>query len=739
MEAANATERQVHLLDYWQVLVKRRWVVYSALLLVTGLVTLGSFLVKPQYTATAQLQIEKFNPKVLPFQDVMASYIDYRDDFYETQSRLIQSRSVARAVVKRLELGRHPLFEINASASGEPLSAEDRENLLASRVQAGTKVDLIRNSRLVNISYTGPDAELAARIANALADAFIEFNASNAYNTSEKASVSMGRLVETLTGEIDEKERELQQYAREQEIIVLDERQNATTQKLNDLNTAFTKAQTARISLEAKYATMRETPATQMAELMSNDLLQELSRKHAELEREYVKMSERFKPAYPPMARLKTELEKARTRLESERADLYQRLVSQAREQYMSALREEKSLAEALDQQKTETQELGVRSIEYNNRKAEIANKRKTLEELLKRQTETTTTVGMGDNPLGNVRIVDEAQTPRFPSSPRRRFNFLLSLVAGLGLGIGLAFFFDYMDDSVSTADDLSRAASLPCLGVIPSHDEESRRMSVVRSRHGETEGDTRPEIDLATMRDARSQVSEAFRELRTALLVSSPGRAPRHLLVTSSQPREGKTSTALNLAITLAQLNRKVLIVDADLRRPRLHKALELANTAGLSTCLSGGEDVERLIVPAGPANLHALPSGPPPPNPAELLDSAEFGALVDRLDGFDHVVYDSPPTLSVTDAAIMAARMDGVILVVQAGETSRDAVARATEKLRVVNARVLGALLNRVDTTSPGGYYRSYDAYYGHDRETDEAATAGGTTATKKFRKHT
>ncbi|MGH9870458.1 MAG: GumC family protein [Candidatus Polarisedimenticolia bacterium] len=734
------TERQVHLLDYWQVLIKRRWVIYSALVLVTGLVTLGSFLVRPQYTATVQLQIEKYNPNVLPFQDVMASYSDFRDDFYETQSRLIQSRSVARAVVRKLDLSKHPAYELPVSRSSEPPTPEERENILAAMVQAGTQVNLIRNSRLVNISFTGPDAELSARVANTIGDSFIEFNASNAYNTSERATTSMSRLIETLTQEIDQKERNLQEYAKEQEIILLDEKQNATTQKLNDLNTAFTKAQTVRIGHEARYAAMKETPAEQMTELMTNDLLQELSRKHAELEREYVKMSERFKPAYPPMARLRIELEKARVRLDSERGDLRQRLVAQAREQYQAALREEQSLAEALDQQKRETQELGIRAIQYNNQRIEIENKRKTLEALLKRQTETQTTAGM-ENPQGNVRVVDEAAIPTAPSSPQRGLNFLLSLVAGLGLGIGLAFFFDYMDDSVNTADDLSRIAALPCLGIIPSHDEEARRLSVVRAKENNEEA-SRPEIDLATMRDARSQVSESFRELRTALLVSSPGRAPRNLLVTSSQPREGKTSTALNLAITLAQLNRRVLIVDADLRRPRLHKALEQANAAGLSTCLSGAESLDQVIVPAGPANLFLLPSGPPPPNPAELLDSAEFGSLVDRLSGYDHVLFDSPPILSVTDASIMARHMDGVVLVVRAGATPRNSVARATEKLRVVKARVLGALLNRVDVSSHGGYYRSYYSYYGHEKDKDaEAAVseASPSARPRMFRKRT
>ena len=718
-------ERQAHLIDYWQVLVKRRWIVYSALLLVTGLVTLGSFLSRPLYTATVQLQIEKYSPNVLPFQDVMTSYTDFRDDFYETQSRLIQSRSVAREVVHQLDLAKNPLFELTGSESAEAASPDEVETVIADRLRKKTKVELIRNSRLANISFTCPDAEMAARITNATADAYMEFNTRNAYNTTERATESMTRQLETLRKEIDEKERQLQRYAREQEIIPLDKDQDVTSQKLNDLSIAYTKAQTERIEKEARYAALKETPPTSVSELMTNELLQTLTAKHAELERQYAQMSGRFKADWPAMARLKGEMEQTRTRLEQERTDLYQRLVGSAREQYLAALKQEQSLGQALDSQKDTAQQASLNAIEYNNLKSEIENRRKTYEALMKRQTETGTTAGMMDAPISNIRVVDRAEVPRRPSSPRTLLNFLVSLVAGLGLGVGLAFFFDYMDDSVGSTEDLSRAAGLACLGLIPAHDQQSRRLRVVRSRSAEPE-ESRPEIDLATLRDARSHVSEAFRELRTALLVSSPGRAPRRLLVTSSQPREGKTSTALNLAIILSQLNKKVLLVDADLRRPRLHKALGLPNGGGLSNLLSGGSDTAALVIPAGPPNLFLLPSGPTPPNPAELLDSDEFTALAERLgnDAYDHVIFDSPPILSVADAAIMAGRMDGVILVVQAGSTPKDQVARAAEKLRVVKARVLGALLNKLDVSSAGGYYRSYYAYYGQDKREPEPA---------------
>ncbi|HZI93567.1 MAG TPA: polysaccharide biosynthesis tyrosine autokinase, partial [Patescibacteria group bacterium] len=546
--------------------------------------------------------------------------------------------------------------------------------------------------------------------------------------------------IETLRKEIDEKERKLQQYAREQEIVPLDEKQDVTSQKLNDLSVAYTKAQTTRIEKEARYAALKEAPPESVSELMTNELLQTLSAKHAELERDYAQMSNRFKADWPAMARLKSEMEKTDSRLQAERTDLYQRLVGSAKEEYRAALMQEQSLGQALDHQKTTAQQASLQGIEYNNLKMEVDNRRKTLESLVKRQTETGTTAGMMDTPISNTRIVDRAEVPRLPSSPRKTLNFLVSLVAGLGLGVGLAFFFDYMDDSVNTSEDLTRAAGLACLGIIPAHDQPGRRLRVVRSKIPEGEG-TRPDIDLATVRDARSQVSEAFRELRTALLVSSPGRAPKRLLVTSSQPREGKTSTALNLAITLSQLNKKVLLVDADLRRPRLHKALGLGNASGLSNLLSGSEDLESLVVPAGPPNLFLLPSGPTPPNPAELLDSAEFTELTDRLasqDGFDHVIFDSPPILSVSDAAIMAGRIDGVILVVEAGSTPRDQVAHAAEKLRVVKARVLGALLNRVDVSSQGSYYRSYYSYYGKDAPVEHAEEAAAPPRARRFRKN-
>ncbi len=724
------TERQVHLLDYWQVLIKRRWVIYSCLLLVTGLVTLGSFLVRPLYTATVQLQIEKYQPNVLPFQDVVASYTDFRDDFYETQSRLIQSRSVARAVVRELNLGSHPDFEIPASKTAElNLSPEEVELRLSDRVRAATQVELIRNSRLVNVSFRSSDAAMSARVANQLAEAYIRFNAQTAYNATEMATESMSRQIESLRQETSDKERQLQQYAREQQIVTLDGKQDVTSQTLNDLNVAYTRAQTVRIEKEARYAALRETSAEALPDLMNNELLQTLATKLAELEREHASMSKHFKPEWPALARLRIEMDKVKSQLESDRANLHRRLLGDARGQYTAALKEEQSLGEALARQKQEVQEANVRSIEYNNLKSEIENRRKTLEAMVKRQSETGATAGMRDDPLTNVRIVDRAEVPRFPSSPRKLFNLLLSLAAGLGLGIALAFFFDYMDDSIHGTEDLARVSGLPCIGLIPVQSVGGRRLRVVRGKGGNGD-DCRVEVDLASLRDTRSHLAEAFREVRTGLLVSSPGRPPKNLLITSSQPREGKTAAALNLAVTLTQLSRKVLLVDADLRRPRLHKALGLPADAGLSTHLSGGRDLKGLIVAAGAPGLFLLPSGPIPPNPAELLDSAEFIELVRRLTedtAFDHVIFDSPPLLSVTDAAIMSGRMDGVIMVVQAGSTPRDNVRRAAEKLRLVKARVLGVMLNQVDSTGGGRYASSYYAYYGTDAESGEAAEAG------------
>ncbi len=716
---AEPHDREIHLLDYWRVLLKRRWVVYTSLAVVLGVVTLGSFLTRPVYTATVRLQIEPSAPSILPFKEVTASVPDLRNDFYQTQYGLIQSRRVAREVITRLGLAEQEEFRVGRAPAG-PLKADAEAALEPKRIDrflTKLKVTPVRGSRLVDVLFSSYDRALAARVANQVADTYIAFNSEAQYNTTEKASQSLTHQVGSLQDEIDSKEKELQAYASEQGIFALGEKQSITLKKLNDLSDAYTRAQAGRIEREARYAALREATPEDLPEVLESKLIQDLTAKSAELTRKRAELSGKFKPDWPEMVRLNREIEETTTRLDSERKGIYGQVLGAAESSYRAARNQEEFLRKALDEQKRLTEAFNLKEIQYNNLKAEVSNRRSTLEALVKRQSETSSSAGLNDVSAGNVRIVDPAEIPSRPSSPKIRLNILLSLIAGLGLGIGMAFFFEYLDKSVKTVEELQQAIGVPVIGLIPVLQGDGSKLRVVKGNGGDAP--PQPVVELISHDDPKSKIAEAFREVRTTLLVSQPGGPPRSILVASTMPGEGKTAVSLNLAISLAQIGRHVLIVDADLRKPRLHKLLGVANDRGLSNGLSGSGTPWAEPCKTQVPGLELLPSGPLPPNPADLLDSDRFAQLLRRFldQGYDHVVYDSPPVLAVADAAIMAVRMDAVVMVVQAGVTNRDSLAHAVRRLQQVKARLTGALLNKLDFTQQGYYGYSYKRYYGEE----------------------
>lgn len=722
----NQLQKEIHLLDYWRVLVKRRWVLLTSLTVLVSTVTLGSFLQEPKYTASARLQIELHAPNVLPFQELVTSVADYRKDFYETQYTLIQSRRVARDTVRSLRLDRYPEFQLEVEADpARGLTAKDvAESAQVEMLLGRLAVSPVRNSRLVDISFTSRDPVLAAQVANRITETFIAFNSEASYNTSERATASLGHQIANLQEEIDAKEEELQAYARKHGIIPLSEKQNTTLKNLNDLNSSSTKAQANRIEKEARYMALRESDPGNLEEVIENKLIQDLTAKMADLERQAANLSEKYKPEWPEMARLNRELEETRRRLEDERQALYGQVVGAARGAYEAARKEEDYFATALAKVKKEYQELNVKEIRYNNLRAEVANRRLTLEALVKRESETSSSIGMNDLAAGNVRIVDPAEVPISPSSPRIFLNLLLSLFTGLGLGVGMAFFLEYLDKSVKDPDEFQEAAGVPCIGLIPVMHPAAGRLRQVQARR--RNGNHLPPVELISHEDIQSKVSEAFREIRTSLLVSRAGGPPRLILITSSQPGEGKTVVALNLAITLAQIGRRVLLVDADLRKPRIHKLLRIDAGEGLTHYLSGAGPFRPQPVATRVPGLEVIPSGPLPPNPADLLDSERFLQVLREFEaiGFDHILFDSPPLLAVADPSILAGRVNAVVLVVGAGTTSRDTVSHAMQRLEQVKAPVVGGILNRIDFSQQNYYGHNYHQYY---LESGEAKAPG------------
>ncbi|MEE9219834.1 MAG: polysaccharide biosynthesis tyrosine autokinase, partial [Acidobacteriota bacterium] len=645
---------------------------------------------------------------------------------------LIRSRSVARDVIASLRLDRNPEFEVDVSARAGPgLSAEEAAE--AERIDLFLEmldVSPVRNSRLVDVLFSSHDRVLSARAANRVAETYIAFNSEAQYNTSMRATASLTHQIANLQEEIDAREKELQEYAREHGIIPLSEKQSITLKNLNDLSNTYTAAQAVRIEKEARYAALRDADAGSISEVLGNKLIQELTQKSAELARYQAQLSEKYKPEWPEMGRLQREMQETQERLEAERRALYEQVLGAAGSDYQAARKEEEYLRAALEDLKRESQQLGLKEIQYNNLKAEISNRRLTLEALVKRQSETASSVGINELASSNVRIVDPAEVPNRASSPKILLNLILSLISGLALGVGMAFFLEYIDKSVKNLEEMQEASGVPALGFIPALWQEGAklklvrtsgsrgsRFQVVRTRGQETSGGVR--LELIAHEDFRSKISEAFRELRTALLVSRPGGPPRTILITSTLPGEGKTAVALNLAITLAQIGKRVLLVDSDLRKPRLRKLLGVAAGSGLSTDLSGSGPLRAQPCPTPVPGLSLVPSGPMPPNPADLLDSERFTQILRAYEalGFDHIIFDSPPLLAVADPAILAMRVQTVVMVVQAGLTNRDGLAQAMKRLQQVKARVVGAVLNRFDFDQQGYYYYGYRdrRYYG------------------------
>jgi polysaccharide biosynthesis transport protein len=696
-----------HLIDYWRVVYSRRWVVLMFLIVTVSVVALLSFLAEPMYTASVRIQIERSTPNVLPFQDVVTLVPDHTNDFDATQVGLIRSRRLAREVIRSLKVARHDDFRMEGVP--EEIADSRRVNTFLGRL----RVEPYGKTSLFDISFRSRDPELAARVATRVAETYIAFCSEARYNTSERATESLTLQIADLHEEIDRKEKEIQGYAREHGIIPLDQNEDITLKNLADLRSAQIHSKSDRIESEAIFKAIEASDSGSLEEVVKNAAVQKLAGKLAELERHHAQLSAKVKPDWPEMVRLNREIEATRTQLDDERQRIYEQVLGTAENTFLAAREEESAMEQAIEEETRRYQELSLKKIRYDSLKSEISDMRETLGALVKRQTETDSSAGV-HMAASNARIVDPAEVPLSPSSPRTRLNLLLATFVGLLLGVGLAFLLEYLDLSINSPEEIHRVTGLGTIGLVPVASPSSRWRAMVPG----AKPDGRQRVELTALQDIRSPVSEAFREMRTALMVSQAGGPPRTVLVTSSQPGEGKTAVSLNLALTLVQLGRRTLLVDADLRKPRLHRLLGTPNEEGFSSYLGAAETTMPLPLNTEVSGLDLLPSGPLPPNPSDLLDSERFTQVMNELlaRGYDHLILDSPPILPVADPVIMSRRVDGVCLVVGAGVTRRDAVAHAMERLRQVDARVIGAVLNRAEE-GKGGYYGARYQTYGQE----------------------
>jgi capsular exopolysaccharide synthesis family protein len=727
--------KPLDLREYWRVLLKRKWTVVAFAVLLFAIVTIYSFLARPSYTARGTLLIEK-EPNILTFEEVFRIET-LMDDYYQTQFKLLQSWSLADNIIEKMKLQENAKFAGKPGtekAAGGAVDEASVRSKLVEKFLGKLAVKPIRQTRLVEVQWKDNDPKFAAEVVNALFDSFIDMNVQLKYETTEQATEFLTKQIASLQGEIEEKQREMQKYGAEKNIIALSGTETTIIEKLGALNKALTEAQIDRLRKEAYYNEIKNAAADNIPDAMTNPLIQMLREDYARMSREYSKKAETFKPDYPEMQRLKTELESAKRLLENETNNL----IKTAYSDYQAAFKRERSMSGAYNIQKQEAIQLNSNSIPYNSLKIEIENRKSLLESLIKRESETGVAARLQGLRTSNVRIVDKARPPLRPSSPRKKLNMLLALMMGLFGGVGLAFLFEYLDNSVKNHEDVEKTAGVATLGIVPAFSQNGFSRGYGYGRGGlkvkiksRNNGKNGTEVAVAAAKAAgpevksieliahlspRSNLAESYRTIRTSLLLSSADKKPKAIVVTSALPEEGKSATLSNLAVTLAQAGNTVLVVDSDFRKPTQHKIFKIRNIDGLTNYLTSEMELKALIKETGIPKLYLINVGPVPPNPAELLGSEKMRNLIESLKRwFDFILFDSPPVLTVSDAMVLGPKIDGMILVVWGGKTAKDALKQAKERLDQLKIKCLGVVINNLSIQEHDYYYmhRHYHHY--------------------------
>lgn len=761
-------EEGIQLREVWRTVLKHKLLIFVLAVIVTTVVGIEAYRIKSTYLASATIELGKENTTMVKSGsgDVVIQTDD--TDLYFPQMSIktkmikIMSEPLLEDVVVNLNLHKNPKFlemkgkrtywegvqsiikrvsgqmpddapvsldsmtsttEPAPRAAGSKRTAEESAQLApyVGVISSTLEVEQIKDTRALKISFTHTDPVIAAAVTNGVAQTFIDSSFEARTEKYTSASDWLERTTRELQSKVEAAEMALADYTRTHNIFTTDGKETLTTDKLSRLHDQATRAETERILKQSIYEEVKAGRGAQLPAAFQDQKILGLQAKLDEFEAQAERLRVKYGPENPAMQEMQQQIMITKQQIETSRRSLEDKLKGE----YELALRDETSLKAALALAKGDAVKQNQDAIQYNILKQEVETNKEFYKDFMQKMNQAKMEVAQQHN---NLRLIQPARPPGGPVGPQRLrmilFGFLLSCAAG----IGLAFFLEYLDNSIKNVEDVNRYVKLPALGVIPAISKGVGTKMKAGSRQKQLPGGVKPigqenERSQVMVMDARSTAAEAYRVLRTSMLLSAAEHPPKVILFTSAQPGEGKTTTVVNTAISLSQLGASVLIIDCDLRKPATHKVLDVDHQRGLSNYLAHDTKIEGLIQKLPIANLSLLPCGPIPPNPAELLSSNKMKNLLASLaESYDHILIDSPPLLSVADSVILSTLVDGVILVVHSGKSTRASARRARHELMTVGAKIFGVVLNNLDLRRDG--YNYYYNYYYYGQGQDNAA---------------
>ncbi|MCX6561867.1 MAG: polysaccharide biosynthesis tyrosine autokinase [Candidatus Aminicenantes bacterium] len=744
-------KKEVSLLEYWRIVLKRKWVIVSVTAVLLAASGVMSFTSTPLYRAGVTILIEDPGSSMLTIQDLLSTSTgstDWMGTYFNTQLKILQSRLLAERVAKKMNLAaRAELLEPSAEKGSllrmvktvfslrwlkgrsgpapeatPPIRAEDPSAAYAGFVIDGLGVVPVAETRLVSLTFTSPYPRLAADVANTMAQEYINYSIESRFEATQQTTDFLNEQIARIREELAAKQRELTKYTDQKKIVPLNDKESSVVGQYADQFKVFNEAQLARINAEASYRELSGLKADSLPQLVNNPTIQSLRTTYVTLQSDLAEKSRTLGPSNPDLIATKTRLDSTKTQLEGE----IKKAADAAYVAWQTALGKERTMDALLAGKRSEVSRMSNENIFAESLDREIQSRQELLKKLQDQQATTDVSARLNGLKTSNIKIVDPAVVPEAPFSPAVKRNLMVALLLGLLLGLGLAFVSDFLDNSIKGPEDLEKLTGLPSLGIIPHFSAGSTRKKNGYANYGGVYGaadggvDTAlakvTEVELINHLFPKISIAEDYRTVRTAILFSHPDSAPRTIAFTSTSPEEGKSATLANLAISFAQLGDRVLAVDADLRKPRLAKVFQVRNLTGLSGVLTGRATLDDAIQKTAIDNLWVLPGGPHPPNPAELLNSRKMKELLVQLkEQFSVVLIDLPPVLAVIDPVIVSSMVDSTVLVIKTGKATRKPLLKTIEELRKGKASIIGAIFNDSKARKSGlsSNYFQYEYY--------------------------